>query len=183
MVDHMTGKFKIGVFAEEEKMVSSLKELLQKGYAVQDVYMPYPVHEVLHLLKRKSRLPTAAYFYGLFGAAGVLGFLYFAAVLNWPIVYGGKPFNSFPSFIVITVVLTILTVTLTSLASFSAASGLYPGSEKHIFDERVTNDKFVIVLDIASLGEDKLKEVAGIFKNEGAEEVRDTVLEVKKRKS
>ncbi len=123
----MAGKFKIGVFSEEDKMLASLKKLLELGFPVYDIYTPYPVHEAIHLLKRRSRIPTAAYFYGLFGAIAVLAFLYFAAVVNWPIVYGGKPFNSFPSFIVITVVITILIVTLTSLATFSAVSGLYPG--------------------------------------------------------
>jgi hypothetical protein len=111
-----------------------------------DVFTPYPVHEVFHLLKRKSRLPTAAYFFGLFGIVATLAFLYYTSVMNWPLVYGGKPFNSFPSFIVVTIVVTILTVTLASLALFSARSKLFPGRDNTIFDLRATDDKFVIVL-------------------------------------
>jgi hypothetical protein len=175
----MAGMYKLGVFSEEEKMVSSLKKLLEEGFTIYDVYMPYPVHEVLHLLKRKSKIPTAAYFYGLFGAGAVLAFLYYAAVLSWPIVYGGKPFNSFPSFIVITVVITILVVTILSLGTFSAASGLYPGAENPVFDERVTNDKFVIVIDTNDLAKDRLEAASGIFTHEGAEEVKDTTMDKK----
>ncbi|HYW96615.1 MAG TPA: DUF3341 domain-containing protein, partial [Bacteroidales bacterium] len=166
----MAAKFKIGVFSEEEKMIASLAKLLDSGVSVHDVYMPYPVHEALHLLKRKSRIPTAAYFYGLFGAIAVLAFLYYAAVISWPIVYGGKPFNSFPSFIVITVVLTILVVTIASLATFSAVSGLFPGSVKPIPDIRATDDKFIIVINIANNGDDKTAEASRIFDSEGAEE-------------
>src|SRR5665647_692996 len=125
----MTRAFKIGIFNEEEKFLSSVKMLQEQDFLIFDVFTPYPVHEVFHLLKRKSKLPTAAYFFGLFGIIATLAFLYYTAVIDWPVVYGGKPFNSFPSFIVITIVLTILTVTIGSLAVFSARSKLLPGRD------------------------------------------------------
>ncbi|HEX2968037.1 MAG TPA: DUF3341 domain-containing protein [Bacteroidales bacterium] len=139
--------FKIGVFDNEEQFVSSLKAMKEKNVPVHDVFTPYPVHEVFHLLKRKSRLPLAAYFFGLFGIAATLAFLYYTSVINWPIVYGGKPFNSFPSFVVVTIVVTIFTVTILSLGLFSARSKLIPGRENTIFEPKATDDKFVIVSD------------------------------------
>jgi hypothetical protein len=135
------------------------------------MFTPYPIHEVLHLLKRKSKLPTAALIYGITGALSVLAFLYFTSVVNWPIVYGGKPFNSFPSFIVITIVLTILTVTITSLFTFSLRSKLFPGQEPVIFDERATDDKFIIVIDTALLGDEAANEAGKIMSREGAVEI------------
>src|SRR5665647_3793130 len=146
----MDRTFKIGIFDEEEKFLSSIKSLQEQKLLIYDVFTPYPIHEVFHLLKRKSRLPTAAYFFGLFGIVATLGFLYFTSVVNWPLVYGGKPFNSFPSFIVVTIVVTILTVTLASLALFSVRSKLFPGRDNTIFDLRATDDKFVIVVDTNS---------------------------------
>ena len=143
----MTRNFKIGIFDNEEKFLSSIKELQEREFLIYDVFTPYPVHEVFHLLKRKSRLPTAAYFFGLFAIIGTLAFLYYTSVIDWPVVYGGKPFNSFPSFIVVTIVVTILTVTIASLALFSARSKLFPGRDNTIFDLRATDDKFVIVVD------------------------------------
>ena len=143
----MNRAFKIGIFDEEEKFISSIKLLREKEFKIYDVFTPYPIHEVFNLLKRKSRLPTAAYFMGLSGILATLAFLYYTSVIDWPIVYGGKPLNSFPSFIVITIVLTILTVTIGSLALFSARSKLFPGRENTIFDHRATDDKFVIVVD------------------------------------
>ena len=173
----MTRKFKIGIFDDEGKFISSIKSLQEKELQIFDVFTPYPIHEVFHLLKRKSRLPTAAYFLGLFGILATLGFLYYASVINWPIVYGGKPFNSFPSFIVITIVITILTVTIGSLALFSARSKLFPGRDNTIFDFRATDDKFVIVVDtdfpdLSSAG------IAGsIMEEQGAIEVIDKEFE------
>jgi hypothetical protein len=167
------GTFKVGVFDTEEKMISSIKSLQQKGLDIYEVFTPYPIHEVLHLLKRKSRMPTAAYIYGLTGAIAVLAFLYYTSVISWPIVYGGKPFNSFPSFIVITIILTILTVTISSLATFSARSKLYPGQSNPIFHERATDDMFVIVVKADMKENNNTAEAEKIFLSEGAVEVRD----------
>jgi hypothetical protein len=173
----MTKTYKIGIFDEEEKFISSLRSLLEQKILIYDVFTPYPVHEVFHLLKRKSRLPTAAYLFGLFGIVATLAFLYYTSVIDWPIVYGGKPFNSFPSFIVVTIVVTILTVTIASLAVFSARSKLFPGRDNTIFDHRATDDKFVIVVDTNFQDTSTANRVGGIMEEQGAIEVIDKEFE------
>ena len=164
----MTKAFTIGVFDTEEKFVSAIRATREQKLTIYDVFSPYPVHEIFHLLKRKSKLPTAAYFLGLFGIIATLGFLYYTSVIDWPLVYGGKPFNSFPSFIVITIVVTIFTVTIGSLAIFSGRSKLFPGRDNTIFDLRATDDKFVIVL--TDLADDQAK-AENLLKEHGAIEV------------
>ena len=98
-------------------------------------------------------------------------------MIDWPIVYGGKPFNSFPSFIVVTIVLTIFTVTIASLAAFSARSKLFPGRENTIFDDRATDDKFVIVVDTDILDKSLADKAGMVMKEEGAIEVLDKEFE------
>lgn len=169
----MSRSFKIGIFDDEEKFISSIRSLKEQEFLIYDVFTPYPVNEVFHLLKRKSRLPTAAYFFGLFAIAATLGFLYYTSVIDWPIVYGGKPYNSFPSFIVVTIVITILTVTILSLALFSARSKLFPGRENTIFDGRATNDKFVIVVENEDQDISKAGKAGNLMKEQGAVEVMD----------
>jgi len=163
--------FKIGIFDEEEKFLSSIISLQEQNILIYDVFTPYPIHEVFHLLKRKSRLPTAAYFFGLFGIISTLVFLYYTSVLNWPVVYGGKPFNSFPSFIVVTIILTILTVTIASLALFSFRSKLFPGRENTIFDPRATDDKFVIVVEIGAMDISTIEKAEKLLVKLGAMEI------------
>jgi hypothetical protein len=128
-------------------------------------------------MKRKSRLPTAAYFFGLFGIIATLAFLYYTSVIDWPVVYGGKPFNSFPSFIVVTIIVTILTVTIASLVLFSARSKLFPGRENTIFDPRATNDKFVIVVDNDNQDISNARRAEIVMKEQGAIEVLDKEFE------
>jgi hypothetical protein len=179
----MEGLYKVGVYDEEEKLVSSIKGLVDKGIKIYEVYTPYPMHSVIKLLKRKSRLPTAGLLFGLSGAVAVLAFLYYTSVISWPIVYGGKPFNSFPSFIIITIVLTIFIVTIASLGTFSARSKLIPGTENPVFDERATDDKFIIVLSDADMNPEHFDEASGIMKNGGAVEVVDKTFEEKNKQA
>jgi len=169
----MTRTFKIGIFDDEERFLSSIRSLQEREFVIHDVFTPYPVHEVFHLLKRKSRLPTAAYFFGLFAIIGTLAFLYYTSVIDWPIVYGGKPFNSFPSFIVVTIVVTILTVTIASLALFSARSKLFPGRVNTIFDLRATDDKFVIVVETDGPASSTAMSTGKIMESQGAIEIFD----------
>lgn len=173
----MARTFKIGIFDEEEKFISSIRSLQEQEFLIYDVFTPYPVHEVFHLLKRKSRLPTAAYFFGLFGVIATLAFLYYSSVIDWPIVYGGKPFNSFPSFIVVTIVVTIFTVTIASLAAFSARSKLFPGRNNTIFDHRATDDKFVIVVETDVQDKSTAEKAGNTMTERGAIEVFDKEFE------
>jgi hypothetical protein len=173
----MTRTFKIGIFSDEEKFISGIKNLQEQEFQIHDVFTPYPVHEVFHLLKRRSRLPTAAYFFGLFAIIATLAFLYYTSVVDWPVVYGGKPFNSFPSFIVVTIVLTIFTVTIASLALFSARSKLFPGRENTIFDHRATDDKFVIVVETEITDAASAERAGKLMEEQGAIEIIDKKFE------
>jgi len=141
----------LGIFSEEENMVKAFHTLREKNIAVEEAYTPYPIHEVLHLMGRESKMTVAAWLYGLIAIVSVLGFLYYTSVIDWPLNYGGKPFNSFPSFIVITIVLTIFIVTILSLFTFSVRAKIYPGKKAEIIDERATDDKFILVLDSGSV--------------------------------
>ncbi len=169
----MARTYKIGVFEDEDKFVSAIRSLQEKKFLIHEVFTPYPVHEVFHLMKRKSRLPAAAYFFGLAGIFSTLAFLYYTSVISWPLVYGGKPFNSFPSFIVVTLVLTILTATILSLGLFSARSKLYPGRDNTIFDYRAADNMFVIVLDTGIMDKSASALADGTMREEGAIQVID----------
>lgn len=149
----MNKNYILGVFNDEYDLINAFNKVKAKGIMPVEVYTPYPIHEILEGMGKKTRITHAAFFYGLFGALGVLGFLYYAAVISWPLHYGGKPFNSFPSFIVVSIVATILIVTLLTLFTFSVRAKIFPGKIPEILHDRATDDKFVMVLDKSGLGE------------------------------
>jgi hypothetical protein len=163
----------IAVFDDEFSLVRAVQDIRGKDLPIEEVYTPYPIHEIIHAMGKKSRLQITAYFYGLFGALAVLAFLYWTSVINWPIIYGGKPFNSFPSFIIITIVLTIFIVTVLSLATFSGRARLWPGKQHRIYDPRATDDKFVIVFNKDDAGQAGLNAIEGIIKEHGVVEIKE----------
>jgi len=166
----MDAKHLIGVFNGEEPLVQAFRRIREEGIEMEDIFTPFPVHEILEHHGRKSKMTHAAWFYGFFAALSVLAFLFYTAVIDWPLNYGGKPSNAFPSFLVITIILTIFSVTILSLFTFSVRAGLWPNNEKPIFHERATDDMFVIVFNLEKIDEAK---TTSLLKELGAVEITE----------
>ena len=158
----------LGVFPDEEPLVEAFRKMKDEKVEIADVFTPFPIHEILEHHGRKSRIITVSWFFGLFAALGVLAFLYYTAVIDWPLNYGGKPSNAFPSFIVITIILTIFSVTILSLFTFSARAKIWPNVNHPIHHEGATDDKFVIMFDKDQVDEAKVKQ---LLKDLGAVEI------------
>ena len=164
----MEAQYLIGVFDEEESMLTAFRRMKEEELEIEDVFTPYPIHEVLDNHGRKSKITVVGWFYGLFAALGVLAFLVYTAVIDWPLNYGGKPSSAFPSFIVVTIILTIFSITILSLGTFSWRANLWPSLEKPIYHERATDDKFVILVKKENVDH---KKAASLFKETGASEI------------
>ncbi len=164
----MDTKYILGVYDQEDTLLAAFRKMKEEGLEIEDVFTPYPVHEVLEKHGRKSRMTIIGWFYGFFAALAVLSFLFYTAVVNWPLNYGGKPSNAFPSFMVITIVLTIFSITILSLGTFSWRANLWPSNEKPIFHEQATNDKFVILVDKQKVD---VKKVTTVLEEAGASEI------------
>lgn len=165
----------IGVFDSKHDLLEGIESAKVKNFTIEEIYTPYPVMEAIDALKRKTKFTTAAFFYGFAAVVGVLSFLYWTSVIDWPIDYGGKPTNAFPSFIIITLVLTILTVTLGSLFTFSIKARIYPGKKYVLPDVRTTDDKFVILFDKKTVGAG-FEAISTVMKANGASEVYEKEL-------
>lgn len=172
----MTKKHIIGVFDEEKDLLNAINRVKQTNNDISEIYTPYPIHEAIEAMGKKSRFTLAAFLFGFFGASGVLAFLIYTAVIDWPINYGGKPSSAFPSFIVVTIVLTILTITLASLFTFSARARVFPGKKYVMPDVRSMDDKFVIVLD-AYDNTAKDDQLISLLKEAGATEIYNKELQ------
>lgn len=166
----MNRKNIIGIFDTEEHLVAAVRQVKEQRLVIKEIYTPYPVMEAIEAMGKKSRFTFVAFLYGLFAAIGVIAFLYYTSVLDWPINFGGKPSSAFPSFIVITIVLTIFSVTILSLFTFSIRAKVWPGKAFVLPDNRATDDKFVMVFDKETLGQDAPK-VERLLREKGATEV------------
>lgn len=166
----MSKAYYVSVFDDEQKLLAGIKAVKEKKVKIDEVYTPYPMHEVIEAMEIKSRFTFVAFAYGFSAVVGVLAFLYYTSVISWPINYGGKPTSAFPSFIIITLVLTIATITIMSLFTFSWRAKIFPGKKYTLPDLRATDDKFVMVFDSMNAGAG-FEDLSRVLKDCGAEEV------------
>ena len=138
----------IGIFEDEKGLISALKKIRDKNIYITEVFTPYPVHEVFRIMKRKTKMQIATFLFAAFGLVLSYGFIYWTSVISYPLIYGGKPYHAIPSFIIICFVTTICVAILLSVITFFVRSRLYPGKTPVIIDERITDNAFVIMINI-----------------------------------
>lgn len=144
----MSRRFLWASFGSEEDVLGATRAARSEGLAVVDVHTPYPVHglgEAMGL--RASRLPWLCFGAALAGAALKLWFEYWTATVDWPLNVGGKPWNSLPAFIPVTFEVMVLAAGLSTVFAFFVASRLRPGKRAELPAERVTDDRFVLVIE------------------------------------
>ena len=162
----------LGVYEDEDLLISALKKIRDEKIEISEVFTPYPIHEVFKIMKRKTRLPYATFLFSALGAIFTYLFLNWASVRSYPLIFGGKPLHSVPSFILISFVMMIFFGVLLSVIAFLIRSKLYPGKKVKIHDPRITDNAFVILIDkTPDMTSHEIKILISIFKEFGAVEV------------
>jgi hypothetical protein len=149
-------------FDDEQPLLKAVKELKSNNIEILDVLTPFPVHGLDKALEMKvSRIPSIGFIFGVIGAIFGLGFQVWVFTSDYPLNIGGKPFLSIPSFIPVAFEVTILFSAIAMAAAFFIKSKLKPQKKYDIIDDRLTDDRFAILIDNKT---DK-KKVQEILKN------------------
>ncbi len=112
-------------FDDPAQLVEAAKKAYEEGYRKMDAYTPFPVEGLAEAVGfSKPRLPLLVLIGGIVGA--ILGFSmqYYGSVIGYPLNIGGRPLNSWPSFIPITFEVTILIAAFTAVLGMFALNGL-----------------------------------------------------------
>ena len=112
-------------FSEPNELIAAARATREAGYTRVDAYTPYPIEEVseaLHL--KRSGLPLLVLIGGIIGGVAGFGLQYWAATIAYPMNIGGRPFNSWPSFIPITFETTVLLAAFFTVLGMLALNGL-----------------------------------------------------------
>ena len=112
-------------FHTAEELVEAAHKVHEAGFHHVDAFTPYPIEEVSHALGLdRSKLPLIVLGGGITG--GLAGYLlqYWSQVLEYPMNIGGRPFHSWPAFIVPTFEMTILFAALSAVLGMFALNGL-----------------------------------------------------------
>lgn len=170
--------FIVGIFDDEDVLLKGISHVRGNGVKIHDVYSPYPVHGIDTALSiKRTRLPIAAFLFGLTGTSLALLMQIWMLGFDWPMIIGGKNYASLPPFIPVTFELTVLLAALGMVGTFFIASDMKPYKWPRQFDLRSTDDKHVMAIDLALNSGKSKDELRDLLKSSGASEVNEKSFE------
>ncbi len=117
-----------GVIAEFDTptdIVTATRRVKEAGFTRIDAFSPFPIEELSELvIKRHTRLPWLIFLGGIIGCVGGYFMQYYFAAISYPLNVGGRPYNSWVSFIPVTFELTILVASTVATVGMLALNGL-----------------------------------------------------------
>lgn len=140
----------IAEFDSAQDLVDAAHKTHQAGYQKVDAYSPFPVEGLAEAIGfHKNRVALVVLIGGLLGALSAYALQYWVAVITYPVNIGGRPLQSWPSFIIVTFELTILFGGLSAVFGMLALNGL-PMPYHPVFNvpefRKVTENKFFLVV-------------------------------------
>jgi len=150
--DHTTEPGLHGVMAEyadEHSLLAGIHKAKAEGFTDMEAYTPAPSHDVITALGVTNRVSTIVFFGGATGAC--FGFLmqYWVSAMAYPLNVGGRPYNSWPAFIVIVFECTILFAALSAVIGMLLLNGL-PQPYHPVFNvpqfSRASQDRYFLVV-------------------------------------
>lgn len=112
-------------FDSAQDLIEAAHRTREAGYRKIDAYSPFPIEGMAEAIGfHKNGVPLVVLIGGIVG--GLAGYLlqYWVATMAYPVNVGGKPFHSWPAFIVVTFEMTILFAGLSAVFGMLALNGL-----------------------------------------------------------
>ena len=140
-------------FDDPHKLLVAARRASEEGYSRMDAYTPFPVEGLSEYVGfPRTKLPTLVLLAGLAGCLGGFALQYWVSKIDYPLNVGGRPLNSWPSFIPVTFEMTILFAALTAVIAMLALNGL-PMPYHPVFNEprfaRASQDRFFLAIEAA----------------------------------
>lgn len=168
--------FLVGVFEDEDILINAVRLLRNNGVKIHEVFSPFPVHGLDEVLGyTRSRLPIAAFLFGLTGTSLALLMQFWMLGYDWPMIIGGKPHAALPPFIPVTFEFTVLLSALGMVATFLIVSDMKPYGKPRQFDLRSTDDKHIMAIDVDLNSKKSRNDITQLLRDAGASEVNEKV--------
>ena len=142
-----------GLMAEFDNVndvITAARRVYGAGYRKMDAYSPFPLEELSEAIGfHKNGVALVCLVGGLLGCTGAFTLQWWINTISYPVNIGGRPFNSWPSFIIVTFEMTILFSGLSAVFGMLALNGL-PMPYHPVFNvprfELASKDRFFIVV-------------------------------------
>jgi len=140
-------------FDNADALLAASKKTYAAGYRRLDAFSPFPVHGLSEAVGyRKRLLPWLVLAGGILGGLGGFALQYWVSTVELPMNVGGRPLNSWPSFIPVTFECTILGAALTAVLGMLALNGL-PRPNHPVFNvarfSRASTNRFFLLIESA----------------------------------
>ncbi len=161
-----SSSYVMGLFKDENAVVSVLKALKKSPWKLHRVHGPYPSEKILHALKfKKSKV---GYFTLIGGITGLLtGYaLPIFTSVQWNLIVSGKPIVAPIPFFVVGYELTILFGVLGTVLGLLLTARIPEFKSLKLYDERCSGEHFGI---IAACDSDGVSDLMAFFEQQGGE--------------
>lgn len=138
-------------FDSADKLVYATRRAYAAGYRAMDAYSPFPVEGLSEALgSHTNAVPLIGLFGGTAGALTGVAMQYWIHVVDLPINVGGRPLDSWPSFVPVTFELAVLFSALSMVAGLFILNG-HPEPYHPVFNvatfARASRDRFFLCLE------------------------------------
>jgi hypothetical protein len=140
-------------FDNPTALLKATERAYDVGYRKMDAYTPYPIEEMADALGfHRTRVPLVVLVGGILG--GVSGYLlqYWISAVSYPLNVGGRPYVSWPAFIIVTFEMTILFGGISAVVGMLALNGL-PQPYHPVFNNprfsAASRDRFFLCIEAA----------------------------------
>ncbi len=141
----------VAEFSGADSLLEATKRAAAEGYHRVEAYSPFPIDGLAEAVGfQRTFVPLIVLLGGIIGGSGGFFMQWFSATIHYPINVGGRPLNSWPSFIPVTFELTILAASISALLGMLALNKL-PMPYHPLFNvERFTQasqDRFFLCIE------------------------------------
>jgi hypothetical protein len=163
-------------FEDPNALIEAAKRTYDEGYRKTDAYSPFPIEHVWEAMGVHDR-PVSFFVLcgGIVGMFAGFGLCYWVSTIAYPLNVGGRPLNSWPSFIPVTFELTILFASFAAVLSMIGLNGL-PMPYHPVFNvpsfQRASQDGFFLSIEAADPKFDRAR-TTEFLRSLGAKEVND----------
>ena len=142
-----------GLLAEFDNVndaIRAARTTYAAGYRKIDAYTPFPVEELSEAIGfEKNGVALVCLVGGLLGGTAAFILQWWINTISYPLNVGGRPFNSWPSFIIVTFEMTILFSGLSAVFGMLALNGL-PMPYHPVFNvprfDLASKDRFFLII-------------------------------------
>ena len=137
-------------FDSAQELVAAAHRTHEAGYQKIDAYSSFPIEGLAEAIGfHKNRVPLVVLIGGLIGGLSGYALQYWVAAITYPTNIGGRPYHSWPSFIIVTFEMTILFAGLSAVFGMLALNGL-PMPYHPVFNvsefKKASENKFFLVV-------------------------------------